>query len=208
MNYLLRSIASIAVFAITSLAHGALITSNLEDATNGGGFFGVVTFQDNGANTVKITADIRDPINVGLTQGDILGLWFDVDGFGGLTPPININPWLPLAIGEDSIGTKPFADNNVNINGSGEDNWDLAVQVGENGAAGGFNQMVMFDLTIMGLEASLFDGQRVGMRVQSIAGGSFGGGSSKLLRVPEPGILALFGLGLLGLGLARRKRLV
>lgn len=208
MNYLQRSIAGIAIFAITSLAHGALIT-NLEDATNGGGFFGVVTFEDNGLNTVKITADISDPINAGLTQGDILGLWFDFADVSVLTLPlpIGINP-APFGFSSnpDSVGTS--LGGNVNINGSGEDNWDLAVKVGENGSAGGFNQMVMFDLTILGLSASQFDGQRVGMRVQSIAGGSFGEGSSKLLRVPEPGILALFGLGLLGLGLSQRKRSV
>lgn len=85
MNSFQRCIAGIGFFAITGLAHGAMITTNLEDVTNGGGFFGVVTFLDNGADTVTITADISPPINAGLTQGDILGLWFDFADFGSLS---------------------------------------------------------------------------------------------------------------------------
>jgi hypothetical protein len=210
MNYLLRTIGGLAVFAITSLAHGALITTNLEDATNGGGFFGVLTFEDTAANTVTITADISDPINVGLTQGDILALWFDFDDFSALSgtpsftnedPSGTVGP--ALSIGENSVGNS--LGGFLNINGSGSAAWDMALQVGTNGATGGFNQTVSFDLTWLGLNALQFDSQRVGMRVQSIEGGSFEGGSSKLRKVPEPSILLLFSLGLLGLGLARSK---
>ena len=111
---------------------------------------------------------------------------------------------------EDAVSSQPFSDMNVNINGAGADNWDLAVEVGENGSDGGFNQMVTFNLVMDGLDESQFIGQRVGMRVQSIEGGSFDNvGSSKLLnggQVPEPATLGILGLSLLGLGVIRRKR--
>lgn len=213
MNCFQRCIAGIGFFAITGLAHGTVVT-NLEDVTNGGGFFGVVTFDDIAANTVRITADIRDPINAGLTKGDILGLWFDFAAIGSLSGGAAFVPLVVEAVfAVDSVGTQPFFDNNVNINGTGADNWDLAVQVGENGADGGFVQMLFFDLTITGLDEQQFQNQRVGMRVQSIEGADdFSFGSSKLLDtgppslVPEPGTLGLLGAGFLGLGFARRKR--
>jgi len=53
----------VANIVFTNIAHGALIT-HLEDATNGGGFFGAVTFENNGVNTVTITADISAPLDL------------------------------------------------------------------------------------------------------------------------------------------------
>ena len=71
-------LSAAAAIAIAAQAQAALLTANLEDFTNGGGFFGTVTLQDTAANTVSVKLDIAPPINVGLTQGDILGVWFDV----------------------------------------------------------------------------------------------------------------------------------
>lgn len=203
-NWLLRTFLS-AGLVLGSSASSAVVI-NLEDVTNGGGFFGQLTIVDNGNDTVKITADIADPINAGLTQGDILGLWLDFADFSALTGSPSANPMaIDSAFGEDSVGTQPFSANNVNINGSGETGWDFAIQVGNNGSSGGFIQTVMFDLTIMGLDESQFVGQRAGMRVQSIEGAdNFSGGSSKLIGsggpapgpgVPAPGTLALLGVG-------------
>ena len=76
MKLIERLIAGAALLAITGVAQAVVI--NLEDATNGGGFFGTVTITNDGTDTVQVVADIRDPINPGLTQGDILGLWFDL----------------------------------------------------------------------------------------------------------------------------------
>ena len=103
------------------------------------------------------------------------------------------------------------------------DDWDLAVQVGKGGGSDGFSQSVSFDITITGLSETQFDNQRVAMRVQSIDGlESFCSGSSKLQgpvvgnsggngggnceNIPEPGSLALLGIGLLGFALVRRRR--
>lgn len=205
MTYFQRLIAGGAILVISSFAHGAIITTNLEDATNGGGFFGEVIFEDIAINQVRVTADISDPINSGLTKGDILGLWFDLANFGALSGPVSLSgDVLGSEVGENAVSNTLGGP--VNINGSGAAGWDLGLVVGQNGGAGGFNQTVSLVISWMGLDALQFDGQRAGMRVQSIAGGSFAGGSSKLRNVPEPSILALFGFGLLGLGIVRRKR--
>ncbi len=212
MIRVIRVLAALALLAGTSVSQASIITANLEDVTNGGGFFGVITIEDTATDQVRITADISSPINAGITQGDILGLWFD---FATLSPG-------SIGASGDVFGGQ-LCDNcvgnslggNVNINGSGTAGWDLGLITGQNGSAGGFNQTVTILLSALGLSASEFDGQRMGMRVQSIAGVADFGGSSKLrgvgsppVSIPEPGTLGLLGLGLMGLGLLRRKRAV
>ncbi|EAZ99089.1 hypothetical protein [Marinobacter sp. ELB17] len=131
MSYFKRIISIASIFAITSVAHGAAITTQLEDYTNGGGFFGEVTFEDNGTNTVTISANIADPINVGLTKGDVLALWFDFANIGALTgSTATFSNENPTGI----VNGYSFSENAVNslggglnLNGSGESNWDFAV---------------------------------------------------------------------------------
>lgn len=216
MNFFGRFVSVASIFAVTSFANGAVITTSLEDATNGGGFFGEVTFTDNGTNVVTIAANISDPVNVGLTKGDILGLWFDFADFGALSGGATFSAQNPASIitgsdfGENTVSSS--LGGNVNLNGTGETAWDFAVMTGSNGGPD-FYQTLSFDLTITGLDANQFSNQRVGMRVQSIEGGGFQGGSSKLIgggtppvNVPEPSTFALLGLGMLGLGISRRKQ--
>ena len=187
----------IALFTFASVANSTIITS-IEDATNGGGFFAEVTFANNGADTVRVTADISDPINLGISKGDILGLWFDLGAFNSLSGAPTFGgstEVLEFEYAEDSVGSS--LGKNININGSSAKDWDLAVNVGKNGAKDGFNQTLSFDITIAGLDESLFFGSRVGMRVQSIKGSSFRSDSSKLVGstpsvVPTASLLTSF----------------
>ena len=201
---------------VAASSGNALVVAELTDATNSPNFFGRVTFTDLAPNQVQITADISSPINSTITRGDILGLWFDfanpVGSSLAVAPAVFGGAYLPDGV-SNSLG------GNVNINGSGPAGWDLGLIVGQNGAAGGFNQTVTLSLTATGLSASTFLGQRIGMRVQSILGvPGFNFDSSKLLgrgapppppppqTVPEPGPLGLMllSLGLLGT-MARRR---
>jgi hypothetical protein len=218
MNRIKQTILAVSTLAITPFANSALITTQLEHMTDGGGFFGELTFEDTALDTVKISADIAAPINADLTKGDILGLWFDFADFGALSGSPTISGEDPSGIvtdvffGENSIGSQLAGYSNVNLQGTDETNWDLAVVTGSNGGPD-FYQSFSFNLTIAGLTANQFLEQRVGMRVQSIEGGSFQGGSAKLIgegtptvTVPEPGTLALMGLGILGLTIRRRSK--
>ncbi len=182
-----------------SLSTQATVISILEDATNGGNFFAQVTVQDVATNTVNISADISDPINLGLTNGDILSLWFNLSDLSGLgnTPSlsnivvngnyINNNEFFSgasLLLGQESAATSKRNRSNSNMNGAGTNDWDLLVETGQNGSKYDFIQSLSFDFSLEGLNEGYFSNQQIAMRVQSIENSDlFLGGSSKLLGV-------------------------
>ena len=213
------AIAASTVFMVGA-ANANPIVAKLEDQTNGGGFFAEVTLANAGTNTVKVTADISPPINVGLTEGDILGLWLDIADANFLTGLMFGNE-MPTNIISASI----VDENNVNAVGTSNNdigpagtNYDIGLAFSAQGCGDGCFQTIMFDMTSTGLTSAAFAEQRVGMRVQSIDGedpftymagsakltglGDGGGGGQQ--QVPEPGTLLLFALGLVGLGFRGR----
>ncbi len=216
----LRNAACLSLGISAMVAGGAAqatLMTSLADFTNGGGFFGEVTLEDEGAGEVRVTANIADPINVGLTQGDILGLWFNVNDFS-LLGPLSTSDGNPmgivtnLVVDEDNVRS---LGGNVDIGGGGANNpypFDIGVALGVNGDQQ-FVQTLSFLFTGIGLSEASFVNQTVGMRVQSIEGGTFSAGSSKLVGstpptdIPAPGSLALLGIGLVGFGFVRRKYL-
>lgn len=216
LSQLTKGAVAATLIASASLAHSAQITVDLEDLTNGGGFFGQVIFEDVGTDTVRVTADIADPINIGLSQGDILGLWTDVSDESILSEVFSFLNQDPLGIVTGSCFAVDGCDG-PSGSGGAFDGFDIGVELGTQGAADGFIQTLGFDLMATGLSSALFDGQRVGLRVQSIEGDNsfgFNEGSSKLINddpgpdvtLSEPGIIAMFLMALGGLGLSRQSR--
>ncbi|MFK7967153.1 MAG: PEP-CTERM sorting domain-containing protein [Burkholderiaceae bacterium] len=223
----LRYLIAGAVLSVTSLAHADLITADLTDFTNGGGFFAQVELEDTAPNTVAIRIDIADPINAGLTQGDVLGLWLDVNdasflpilnglfsspNFGNVFQ--NENPagivTAALAV-ENSVNAVGSSNNSLSGGGGAGLDFDIGIALGAQGSQAGFNQTISFDLVFDGIDTSVFFNERVGMRVQSITSPTFTVGSSRLLggfppptSVSAPASLALLGVGLLALGLRKR----
>jgi len=202
------ALAVLGLFAVGTVQ--AVVIVGLEDATNGGGFFGKVTVADT-AGGVKVTADIADPINVGLTKGDILGLGFQIVD-ESLLSGITTVDGDPSGI----ITGTCFDANNCDVfkggSGSPGTDFDIVISLGANGASAGFVQTLSFEMLGIGISEAQFDEQSVGMRVQSIEGTEvYTARSSKLIgsgstSVPEPGTLVLIGAGLLGIGVFPRRR--
>jgi hypothetical protein len=195
-------------FAVNSNA--AIIQFDLEDVTNGGGFFASITIEDTASNTVTVNASIAD--NPGLTQGDILGLGFDISD-GSLLAGMSIANFSPSGT---TIGTC-FTVNGCDVftggTGSLGEDLDIGLSFSVSGAPD-FNETISFDLISVGLNALVF-GELAVMRVQRIEGvDGFTAGSSKLAGdgettvVPEPSIIALFAVGLIGIGFARRRKVL
>lgn len=206
----MRSLLTAIALLSAGAANAAVVSANLEDVTNGGGFFAQVTFEDIGTY-VKVTADIADPINVGLTQGDILALGMQIADeslLGSLSFGTNIQ--APTGIVTGSCQTANSCDLFTGGSGSPGTGFDITVDLGTAGSEAGFIETLMFD--IGGISAGQFVDQLVGMRVQSIEGvGGYTAGSSKLIGpgpgtpLPEPGTLSLLGIGLLGVWRFRRR---
>lgn len=213
---LLRALMFVTAAALPLSAANAGLIVDLEDATNGGGFFAGLELQNTNPNTVGVTLDIQDPINDGLSKGDILGFFFNINGMFADLAATNFNP------AESNQGLTVFMSpsdslgGNNNLNGTGF-TFDVGVTTGVQGGkqGSGFIQLITFDLTGTGLTTAAF-GEDFGLRVQSIEGtSSFSSGSAKLIGsgtpdptpVSSPGSLPLLAAGMLGfIPLAMRRR--
>ena len=195
----------VAAATSANITNAATIVYDLEDVTNGGGFFAQITLTDIVDGQIRVVADIADPINTSLTQGDILGLGlnllddsvsYDVsatdaigygtDGSGNayVQDPLTIDPICTTANSCDVLG---FNGGGNNVQGQ---NMDMSFGIGINGSAEGFLQTVEF--TIVDSFSSLTTADLLGeigaLRVQSIEGGAFDSiGSSKLAGPSEGG---------------------
>lgn len=161
----------------------------------------LVTLEDQGTDTVRVTLEVEDDTTGNI--GDVLGFFADFNDSFTLTEDMTITavsstPGPINSTSESSPGAGVLflddsgsaddgttdVDSNVNLNGGGPPSsrrlFEMAVQIGTGGIGSGDDfQSVTFDLSAPGLDINDF--AEVGVRMQSVGPeGSGRGGSSKL----------------------------
>lgn len=202
MNPRLWGLLSLAVMLMSGMSttHAATLMGDMDEFT-GTDLIGRAVFEQVG-NDVKVTLSTVQEAGHPNT-GDWGGFWFNISDDSLLAGLSVVGSDITASDFSGNVGSVGSANNNLNGGGS-PGAMDAGIAFGQPGGSGGLIETTMFTLShANGLTVSLFDGQTIAGRLQTVGPPpNGGGGSSKItgtVDVPEPGTLGLMGLAVVGL---------
>jgi len=186
---------SMAVNASTINLSGSWIHDGGSDASDYN-----VTIDDNTAGRFTFNVSVTALALTTDPNTDLLGFFFDAGGNYFSDSDLGISGSDVTSTGFNTLS----CGKGCNLNGLTSDAFEVGVRIGNNGSP--YIPTTTFSINALS-GMSLNDFTRVGVRAQST--GFTGNGSDKAIifsRVPEPASLLLMSVGLIGLGVMRKKR--
>ncbi len=187
-----------------STASAAPVAADMAEFT-GADMIGRAAFEQVGGDIKVTLTTVQEPGHD--NTGDWGGFWFNISDDSLLAGLSVVG--ADITAFDFSGGVGSVGGGNNNLNGGGSPGlMDAGIAFGQPGSSGGLLEMTMFTLSHPdGLALSLFDGQTIAGRLQSVGAAPVGGGDSTkivgVFVVPEPTSVGVMWVG--SLILIRRR---